>query len=404
AALVRVIGGPGDDTFEFCAPDRRVRLYDSEGANRSVGEDAAPIDATNFDEWAWSEDDRDQPRDWGRRVLPVFWSSYALDIGPFIGGGAVLHSYGFRKLPFAGSYDLRAGLAPQLGKWRLDVDARTHTENSPFFWTAQARVSRLDVIHYYGVGNDATSRGRSFHRVDQTAASLRLGLGLSPRPGWDLSGGVAIARLSTDEGAGRFFGTLGPVYGGGEFHELSGIAAMQLDPLAESERTANRFRLHLRGTLFPALLDTERTYGKVAASVSVLFASSPSPSIALALRAGGEQIWGRFPWHRSAFLGGTGSLSGWDEQRFAGDVALSGGAELRLRVWRPRIVVPVSLGPFGFADAGRVYLDGASPGGWHTSRGGGVWLQPALQPYIVRAGLGASEEATRLFVTFGLPY
>jgi hypothetical protein len=29
---------------------------------------------------------------------------------------------------------------------------------------------------------------------------------------------------------------------------------------------------------------------------------------------------------------------------------------------------------FGFADAGRVYMDGESPGGWHTGVGGGIWL------------------------------
>jgi hypothetical protein len=91
-------------------------------------------------------------------------------------------------------------------------------------------------------------------------------------------------------------------------------------------------------------------------------------------------------------------------QRFAGDVAVSGGAELRLRLGRPRIVVPVSLGVFGFGDAGRVYLDGASPGGWHTSTGGGIWLQPVLQPYMIRAGIGVGAEATKLFVTLGLPY
>jgi hypothetical protein len=28
-------------------------------------------------------------------------------------------------------------------------------------------------------------------------------------------------------------------------------------------------------------------------------------------------------------------------------------------------VVPVGMGAFAFADAGRVFLDGDSPGGWH---------------------------------------
>jgi hypothetical protein len=163
-------------------------------------------------------------------------------------------------------------------------------------------------------------------------------------------------------------------------------------------------RLDLAVAYFPALFDVERAFGELSAEVSALVAGSPTSRLSLALRARGAEVWGRFPWHQAAFLGGVGSLEGWDEQRFAGDVAVSGSAEARIRVWQPRVVVPVSLGVFGFGGVGRVYLDRASPGGWHTTAGGGVWLQPALQPYIVRAGVGAGEESTKLFVTLGLPY
>jgi len=73
-------------------------------------------------------------------------------------------------------------------------------------------------------------------------------------------------------------------------------------------------------------------------------------------------------------------------------------------MWRPRVVVPLGIGVFGFADAGRVYVDGSSPGGWHTSLGGGLWFQPVRQLYIVRARIGISDESTKLFVMLGLPY
>ena len=63
------------------------------------------------------------------------------------------------------------------------------------------------------------------------------------------------------------------------------------------------------------------------------------------------------------------------------------------------------MGIFGFADAGRVYLDGASPGGWHTSLGGGIWLSPIGQPYLLRAGFGVSDdEGTKIYIETGLPF
>jgi hypothetical protein len=403
--LVRVIGGPGNDTFEIRDRDRRVRLYDSEGDDAAMGEPPPSIDRRHFEEWIWSEESRDQPRDWGRRVLPVFWSSYASDVGPFVGGGAALQSYGFRKRPFASALDLRAGLAPALGKWRFELQGRVNTESSPVFVTTTARLSRLDILHYYGLGNDSRPAGdRGYHRVDQTAASVGLGLGVALGTGVELRGGVLIERLSTRDGVGRFYGSLGPVYGGGQFVQMSGVASLDVDPLADSETTAHRVRLAVSGALFPAMLDAERGFGRVAAELSLLLARSPSPRVSLALRAAGEEVWGRLPWHQAAFLGGTGSLNGWNEQRFAGDLAVSGGAEVRARLWRPRVVVPTSLGVFAFADAGRVYLDGASPGGWHSSTGGGIWLQPVQQPYMLRAGVGVGAETTMVFVTLGLPY
>jgi hypothetical protein len=404
-ALVRVIGGQGADTFDFQARDRLVRLYDSQEAGVARGEATPQVDRKDFEEWVWSEENRDQPRDWGHRVLPIFWSGYDTDLGVFVGGGAALRTYGFRKRPFAGNFDFRAGVAPALGKWRGEIDGRAHAENSRLFFTFGARVSRLDVIHFYGLGNDTpSSGGRSYHTIDQTAASGRAGLGLTLAEGVELQGAVAVERLSTRDASGGYYGTLGPIYGGERFVQASGEAELRLDPLASSDATSHRLRLDVSGALFPPLFDVERTYGKVAAELSTLLATSPTPRVSLALRASGQQVWGRFPWHESAFLGGSGSLAAWDQQRFAGDLALAGSAELRLRTWRARVVVPVDFGVLGFADAGRVYIDGASPGGWHTSVGGGVWLQPMLQPYIVRAGMATGDEATKVFVSLSLPY
>ena len=64
----------------------------------------------------------------------------------------------------------------------------------------------------------------------------------------------------------------------------------------------------------------------------------------------------------------------------------------------------VTTGAGLFGDAGRVHVDGASPGGWHTSAGGGVYFQPVRQPYLLRLGAGSSIETTKLFLSLGLPY
>ena len=38
------------------------------------------------------------------------------------------------------------------------------------------------------------------------------------------------------------------------------------------------------------------------------------------------------------------------------------------------VVDRVGIGVLGFFDAGKVYVDGESPGGWHSGNGVGLWL------------------------------
>jgi hemolysin activation/secretion protein len=96
-------------------------------------------------------------------------------------------------------------------------------------------------------------------------------------------------------------------------------------------------------------------------SAPVLFAPT------LALRAAGKKVWGTAPFDESAFLGGPSSLRGYYQQRFAGDASLSSSAELRLTLARSHGLFPALWGVFGNTDAGRAYVDGRSPGGWHTA-------------------------------------
>jgi hypothetical protein len=402
--LLRVVGGGGDDRYVVEGSGSGLRLYDDEGDNEVVGEDAPDLNTKAFEEWEWTPEDRAQPPDWGGRTLPIFWTSYSTDLGLFLGGGARFERYGFRKSPWATAFDVRGGWSPFLSKGRFELAGDIRRENSPLFVPVAARLSRLDVLHYYGLGNDTPGGEEEFHRVDLTMMSADLGLGVEFESGVLLRGGLRVERASTQDNEGRFFETLGPVYGDGEFFSLGFVGEAVYDPLSAATHTGNRLRLRAAGGVWPDLLDVERLYSRLGLDGSALLASSPWPTLSLALRAGAAQVYGRFPWHQAAFVGGTATIRGWDEQRFAGDASLWGSAELRLRLFAPRIIVPVAFGAFGFADAGRVWVDNESPGSWHSGLGGGVYLQPVAQPYLVRFGAANSEEATKIFIALGLPY
>ena len=94
----------------------------------------------------------------------------------------------------------------------------------------------------------------------------------------------------------------------------------------------------------------------------------------LAFRAGGRKVWGDAPFHEAAFLGGHRYGAGVTPQRYAGDASVFGNTELRVPLVSIRSWIPIDIGILGFVDAGRVYVDGSSPGGWHSVTGGGLWF------------------------------
>ena len=103
---------------------------------------------------------------------------------------------------------------------------------------------------------------------------------------------------------------------------------------------------------------------------------------------GGKKVWGDPPFHELAYLGGSATVRGYTPQRFAGDAAAYGNAELRLFIKHFSVG---DVGIFGLADAGRVFLDGESSGRWHTAGGGGIWFALANPGTAVTLAVAQGE-------------
>ncbi|MFW6331571.1 MAG: BamA/TamA family outer membrane protein, partial [Gemmatimonadota bacterium] len=101
----------------------------------------------------------------------------------------------------------------------------------------------------------------------------------------------------------------------------------------------------------------------------------PGPvPMTVAARARTMYVAGDPPVFAAARLGGRDDLRGFSEDRFTGDAAANGTLSLRLPLFPANLVARGTVGISAFADAGRVWVDGDSHGGWHTATGAGLWF------------------------------
>ncbi len=407
---VRIIGGKGDDEYRFIVPARRTNLYDEAGVNRVTGEAAGgkKINARPFDEWEFSEETPIPRRYWGSRWFPAGRILISSDFGLFIGLGAKRLSYSFRKDPYSTKLRLIGGISTE-GKIGFEADYDRRFENSRTRIRSRALISQLTQTHFYGFGNatlnppDADSR---FFDVDRTLYAGEVAGARFPTPTEkiDMSLGTRLSLSVTGENEGRFISFVPDLYGTGDFAQVGFFLDFELDTRDFVSNPSKGAYIDVRGTIQPAWLDAVDTY----VPLDLMGAFYVTPNIplrpTLAFRAGSRVVWGQFPYFEAAYVGGVESLRGWASQRFAGDVSLYGGMDLRVKVVEIRKLLPGPFGVLGLVDLGRVWVDGTSRGGFHVGYGGGIWTGFLGCVQTVSITMAAGEEQISVYVGYGFAF
>ena len=405
--LVRVVGGSGRDRFEDPTRGGQVRFYDAGDRTVVESERGTGLDRRPYEEWVGDDLNRYPPRQWGSWVRPIPWVTVNSDYGLFVGAGLLRTGYGFRKDPYSSHIQARVGVATAPGALRADFNGRFRRENSPLSWTVDARASGIEILRYHGLGNDSRSDqgAAEFYEVSQqqyrasVAATWPIGsrgeVQLGPFARWAHTGdneGTFLASVRDSLIGGRDYGQVGLGLG------------VRVDSRDKVRGPSRGVLLEAAGRFVPPLWDADEAFGSVGGSISAHLSAPVALEPTLSLRAGGKRAWGAFPFHEAAFIGGEETLRGWSQQRFAGDAALYGSAELRLFLRRAFLVLPADFGIFALADAGRVYQDGSSPGGWHTGLGGGLWWAVLDRNNTLTLSVVQGDEETRFYLGLGFAY
>lgn len=442
---VRVIGGGGDDVLADSSVVAQggwmTRFYTAHGTDGIVRGPNTRIDSRSFaerlpgrpldimgyapDPDAPEDDDADDEAEEdeaegeaegdvtidenvGERLVPSPYRDWDGKSGvapsvEFRGGSGLLIGasvgqtrYGFRREDYKYHVDARAMYSVDTGGFGVEAFGDYRPENTHLGLSLDASATQYETFRFYGYGNDTDGTGSMSPRVYRDQVTLR------PAVYW--------ADETTYIGIGPIFRYGNPRYddggpmalqqplGADAFAQAGAAAALRLSRGVHNGPDANGYALDAGGSAYPALLDVNGTFGEAHAAARAWI---PLGWPFLALRAGGKKLWGTFPVHEAAFIGGRNSLRGFETDRLAGDASVFGSTELHAPLGTIELLVRGEVGVFGLADAGRVYMDGDSPGSWHTSLGGGAWFYTLGRTVSLSYARG---DISRFYLRLGMPF
>jgi hypothetical protein len=400
---IRIIGGGGDDVLQDSSRASGVAFYDHRGDNRFVRgpgtrvdtrEWEAPADTSSitgqrtYREWGWSSSLFSPYVDWKRRA------------GPVIGGGPSMTKYGFRREPHHWEAEAHVGWAPLETRFLVGASGNLHPENARHWYSAGTYASNVETVRFFGYGNDTDDDGVPDDLRDTWLRQARLEISWNRPLGrrGTLEAGPVLQWTDPEVVAGSPLDLARPT-GTESFGQVGFRAEAELDGRDVPNFPRRGWRLETGGSAFPAAWDAQETFAEAHLLAAAYLSAGSGPI--LALRAGGKHLWGDFPFHEAAFLGGSGTLRGHSGFRYAGDAMAFGGAELRVPLFRMNVGLRGTFGVLGLADAGRVWFDGYSEGELHTAFGGGAFFTAAGQSVYLAVAQG---ERTSIDVGFGMPF
>jgi len=436
---IRIDGGGGDDTFTNTSETgaSKTLFYDYRGKNRFVKGKGAKIDESSYKRPPPQIRLPDQTRyamDWGKVSFTYPMIAVNPDLGVFLKGHSSMQYFNFRKYPYASHHSFDLGLATNGFNPFVSYTGNFRHVLSDLDLRLQLEYSGIQMIRFNGFGNDSQiTESSSFYKVEQNHFLFAPSLDFRPiKPDSKEHNGAKersrsklIVRLgpiikysntAPEANEDRYIGSLdAPLYGTDSFGQLGATGKFMYDTRNNPSHTTHGFLVRATGVIYPGVWDVESAFSSVDGEVST-YVTAPIPTKpTLAIRGGAKKVWGTYPFHESAFLGGPGfvgaglsdsQLRGFRKNRFAGDTALYGNVELRLGLLPIKLLVPGELGVFVAADAGRVFFtdDPDDADKWHSSIGGGFWISFLRRQQTLSVAVINGDDLTGLYLRAGFMF
>ncbi len=401
---MRLIGGRNNDIYDFDGGGN-IAVYDYRSKiNTFKRTGSAKIRLTDdYDTNAYLPM---QLRNSTNLLIPTI--GYNPDDGVKIGLIDTYTYNGFRKNPFTQKHRVNAAFYFATSGFELGYSGEyAHVFENWNLETAARFTSPNFSINFFGFGNKSENLDDdlSFDYNRVRLQTLRLAPSLIHR--WPLGAifktGVSFESIEVEETQDRFVNTFYVNNGEESTNSFLGVNAEYSYANTDNEAFPTMGMATSLQLGYKTNLENSTSFGYIVPSLSLDYKLIPNGRLVLASKWKAHfNIGDDYEFYQAAGIGGVDGLRGFRNQRFTGKKAYYQNTDIRysLREMRTELL-PMTIGLYGGFDYGRVWIPTESSKVWHTSYGGGFFLNGA-DIISARVALFNSEDGLRF--SFGLGF
>jgi len=402
---VRLVGGQNNDIYDV-PHGRGIAIYDHKSKKNTL-KNIRNAKVKLTDDYNTNTYRPLNIRTSGNQILPTI--GFNPDDGVKIGFLDTYTFNGFRQHPFtqqhklSGAYyfatsGLELEYAGEFAKifesWNLELKSRFTTPNF--------------AVNFFGFGNNSENLdddlSMDYNRVRIQSIEFSPSLIWRAHLGAKFRTGVSYERIEVEETSDRFINTF--YQQNGEETKIN-FVGVHGEYSYENRDNVGFPTIGMSTALQLGFKDNVDkaggNFGYVIPSIAFDYRLIPSGRLVLAAKWKGHfNIGNGYEFYQGASIGGLDGLRGFRNQRFVGKTAYYQNTDLRFSLKKMRTsILPSSLGMFVGYDYGRVWTVNDNSNRWHTSYGGGFFLNGSD---IVSVNLAVFNSVDGPRVTFGLGF
>ena len=402
--FIRLIGGQNKDTYIF-KNGKNIKVYDQKSEKSTMEEKggAAFRFTNNYDLNTY---DFLKQKRIINLLLPAI--GYNPDDGFKIGISDVMTVYGFQRNPFAQQHRFFAGF--YFGTHSFDLNYEGEFANIFGSWNLLLGANFQNPNYsqnYYGFGNESINPDyeygyeERYNRVRIGGYGTSIGIKKESAYGSILQFDAVFESNKVEGTEDRFIVLDEPTELDQSKYFLSAQGQYSYESYDNKVNPTRGMNFKILTGVTQNLQDKDRIFGYIKPEIVFYNALTKNRKLILKTDVSAQlNVGNNFEFYQAAKLGNTTGLRAYQDERFIGKYAALASGDLRYSFNKFRTgLIPVQIGVFGGYDIGRVWISNDTSKMWHSSYGGGLWINSAD---LVSGTVSVFAGEENIYLSFGL--